>query len=281
MGAALGIFLESIGSLFEEISCSVGKKDTEKGNASIYMMGFLQHFSTTLLLLMVLILGFEQFRFSAASLPFLALRAILDITQVHFTLRAIQICERTAFAFVKMLTIPLLLIIDISIGYLIDPVQIIGMLLLTGIFLFIFSRNVISKKGLALLVFSAVNPVLAITIYKYDITNFNSVVAEQVFIYIILTIYLFLLLKFKTREKISKFIFKPVSLTEALSMAFGGLLSSYAYLYAAPSIIITARRASGILWSSLSGLLYFKEDHKKQKLFVGFLLIIVLVLLTK
>jgi drug/metabolite transporter (DMT)-like permease len=281
MGAALGIFLESIANLFEEISCSAGKKETQDGRASIYMMGFLQHVSTTILLLLVLLLGFEQFKFNPASIPFLSLRAILDIAQVHFTLQAIQISDRTAFSFIKLLTVPLLLLVDLSIGYTIDPIQIIGMLMLVGIFLFIFNGNVINKKGMALLIFSAVNPVLAISIYKYDITNFNSVMVEQVIIYVILTIYLFLMLKFKTKEKISPIAFKPVSLVQAVSMAFGGLLSSYAYLYAAPSIIVTARRASGILWSSLSGMLYFKEDHKKQKIFVGFLLIIVLILLAK
>ncbi len=281
MGAALGIFLESIANLFEEISCSVGKKETQEGHESIFMMGFLQHFSTMILMLLIVLLGFEQFRFNWASVPFLGMRAVLDMAQVYFTLKAIEIAERTAFSFVKILTVPLLLLIDISIGYLIDPIQIIAMLLLCGIILYSFSKNVTSKKGLALLIFSSINPVLAITIYKYDITNFNSVAAEQLIIYAILTLFLLLILRFKTREKLSKFLFKPVSMVQALSMAFGGMLSSYAYVFAAPSVILTARRASGILWSSLSGLLYFKEDHKKQKLFIGFLLILVLILLTK
>jgi hypothetical protein len=105
--------------------------------------------------------------------------------------------------------------------------------------------------------------------------------AEQIIIYAILTVFLYLVLRFKTRERISKYIFKPVALVQSLSMGLGVILSSYAFIFAAPSVILTARRASGILWSSLSGLLYFKEDHKKQKLFTGFLLIIVLILLAK
>ncbi len=281
MGAALGIFMESIGSLFEEISCSVGKKETQSGHETIFMMGFLQHFCTLLILSLLVILGLEDFRFNWDSLPFVATRAVLDIGQVYFTLKAIEIAERTAFSFIKILTIPLLLLIDFTIGYSIDGVQVLGMILLTGIFLYMFSRNVLNRKGIQLVIFSAVCPVLAISIYKYNITNFNSIGAEQIIIYAILTIFLFLILKFKTREKLSNFIFKPVSLVQALSMGLGGTISSYAYIFAAPSVIITARRASGILWSSLSGLLYFKEDHKKQKLFVGFLLIIVLILLTK
>lgn len=279
MGAILGIFLETIANLFEEISCSIGKRESQAGRVSIFMMGWMQHLLALLILVVVFLLGFDQFRFSWQSWPTMAIKLILDIFQVHIALLAIEATERTAFSFVRMLTLPLLLVIDLMLGYVLMPAQLAGMILLAGIFIYTFANHVMKKKGMWLLIFIAVNSAATISIYKYHITHFNSVLAEQMIVYVVLTIYLWLFLRFKTKEKLRVQMLKPAVLIQALSMGFAALLSSYAFVFAPSSVITTARRAGSILWSTLSGLVYFKEDHKKQKLFIAFLLIIVLVML--
>jgi hypothetical protein len=279
MGAIFGIFLETIANLFEEISCSVGKRESQAGRSSIFMMGWMQHVLALLILIVVFLLGFDQFRFSWESWPTMAIKLVLDIFQVHIALLAIEATERTAFSFVRMLTLPILLVVDLVLGYVLLPAQLAGMILLAGIFLYTFANHVMKNKGMWLLIFIAVNSAATISIYKYHITNFNSVLAEQMIVYVVLTIYLWLYLKFRTKVKFRSQMLRPAVLVQAFSMGFAALLSSYAFIFAPASVITTARRAGSILWSTLSGLLYFKEDHKKQKLFIAFLLIVVLVLL--
>lgn len=275
----LGVFLQWVGSLFEEISCSVGKREVQKGHETIFMMGFLQQLAALILYGVIIALGFEKFVFNPACLWLFVPRVILEIVGMHITLMALNVVDRSTYGFLKSGTIPLLLLMDVALGYQIQAIQMLAMIMLMGILVFIFWKGVAGKKGLWLMLFSTLYPVLTITLYKYDITHYNSVAGEQIVVYVFLVIYLMLVLRFKTKEKLGTYLRKPVSLVQALTDGCGTLIGSYAYLFAAASIIVTARRSSTVLWSTLSGIAVFKEDHKRLKLFVAFLLIVVLVLL--
>lgn len=275
----LGVFLQSIASLFQEISCSVGKREVNAGRESIFMMGFFQHLAGVSLFGLLLLLGFEKFVFNPASLWLFGPRVILEILQLHITLLAIDRVDRSTFGFVKVGTVPLLLLVDLLIGYQVLPFQIVGMVLLIGVFLYMFIGKVIDKKGMGLLLFSTINPVLTISMYKYNIVHYNSIGAEQGIIYLILLIYLFGIIRWKTKEKLGKYFRRPVSLVQALADAFGSIIASYAFLFAPASVITAATRSAGVLWSTLSGIVIFKEGNRRNKLFVAFLLMVVLVLL--
>lgn len=274
-----GVFLQAVGSLFEEISCTIGKREVQEGHETIFMMGFLQLSAAAFMFTCMIALGFEKFIFSVDSLWTLLPRAVLETLQVHITLLAIRTADRSAFGFIKVGTVPLLLIIDFFLGYQIQPVQIAGMLLMIGAFIFIFARGVINKKGLGLVVFSTINAVLTITIFKYDISHFNSVGAEQLIIYSVLLTYLYLFIRIKTKERPLAYFRRPICLAQAFTDGIGTLIGSFAYVFAPPSVITAARRSACLLWSTLSGIAVFKEDNKKMKLFVAFVLIVVLVLL--
>ncbi|MCC6643892.1 hypothetical protein IT411_04025 [Candidatus Peregrinibacteria bacterium] len=276
-----GIILESCAGLFEEISVSLGKREAARGRGSIFMMGFVQHFAALIFLGLVVLLGFDQWKLSMESLPWIALRIPLELVQLYFTLIALELADRTEFSFFKVGTVPFLLLVDLALGYVINVDQIIGMLLLMGLFAFIFFKKIVSRKGLPFVIFSTINPVLTISIFKHNITHFNSVATEQFIIYLVLVIFLMLLLIFKTKENPFKFMFRRIEIGEAMSVGLCTLLSSYAYIFAPASVILTARRAGGVLWSTLSGIFFFKEDHKKQKAFTAFTLVIILILLAR
>lgn len=274
-----GVFLQAIGSLFEEISCTIGKREVQRGHESIFMMGFLQLSAASILFLALIALGLEKFTFSMESLWTLGPRAVLEIFQIHFTLLALGSSDRTTFGFVKIGTIPSLLLIDFALGYAINPAQIAGMLLMLGVFTFIFSRGVVNKKGLALVIFSTLNAVMTITLYKFDVAHYNSVGAEQLIIYTVLLIYLYIWIRLNTHERPLKYLTRPICLVQAFTDGIGAITGSFAILFAPASVVIAARRAAGVLWSTLSGIAVFKESHKKTKLFVAFVLMVVLVLL--
>jgi len=59
---------------------------------------------------------------------------------------------------------------------------------------------------------------------------------------------------------------KPIFLVQSLVGGMGFAIGSFAYLLAAPSVITAAKRSSAVLWSVLSGNLYFHEKHILIKL---------------
>ncbi len=268
----IGLILVLTSTFFEEVGTSIGKFKVGRHAESIYTMGFLSLFWGTVFLV---VSGFvrDGFVFSMSSLPTFSIRAVLEIAQAHVSILAVTTADRSTFGFVRIGTIPLLLAIDIFLGYTIGINQIIGIgIIIAGLVILLINHGV-KRKGLWLVAFTAVNAAITISLFKYDITHFNSVESEQGIIMIILMAYFFAMAIFVKKEDPIKFLKKPIFLSQSLSSGIASVLMSFAYLFAPASIITTAKRSLTILWSILSGKLYFHEKNLIVKI-VSYLFIV-------
>ena len=280
MPAMFGILLAGIGSAFSEISDSIGKKTVQDRLESLYTFGFLNLLFGTLFLV---IHGFvrHSFLFSIASLPFFIPRLALEILQAHVGALAVIKADRSDYGFLRVLTIPLLLMVDVISGYSITTFQVAGIALILGAAFALYSLEHYKTKGFWLICFTAVNAVITISLFKYDISHFNSVESEQAIIMSVLALYFFLLAAIKARENPLSIARHPVRIAQTVSSGLGSYVSSFAYLFAPASIIMAAVRATAVLFSILSGKLYFREKRTVEKLFLFLVITLGLFLLTR
>ena len=208
-----------------------------------------------------------------------ALNFLRSFNQVQF--RALEIADRTTFGFLRVLTIPLLLLVDVALGYTLTLVQFVGVSLITLSLVFMFLGKRISRKGVALSLFSAVNAVITISIYKYDITNFRSVAVEGMYITAILFCY------FALRSFIlhGSGMFRTLYRKDVAYLAGGNgvaaVLVSFAYQYGPASLILAMVRAGSLFWSFIFGAIYFGEVGVRRKFAVLSLLVVAILLIVK
>ena len=112
---------------------------------------------------------------------------------------------------------------------------------------------------------SAVNASVTITLFKYNITHFNSVATEQLIMLLMLAIAYFILAKV-FKERILHVFCKPLLVTEAVSLGGSGLLTSFAYACIPASMAITISRSLSVFWSVVFGKAYLEEIHLIPKL---------------
>jgi len=276
----LGIILTFFGSLFSEISDSIGKRRVELLQQNVYAMGFLTFFwGAWIFLLIILIRG--KFDFDLASWPTFGARLILEIIQAHITILAITRADRTTFGYIRLLTIPLLLLVDIFLGYQLSVYQMAGIVIIFLTLLAFSLDHKINKKGKWLVLASSLNAVMTMSLFKYNITYYNAVEAEQVLIYFALLSYFFAFSLYYKRQNPLLLLRNPACLLQSVGHGFSSILLSFAQLFAPASVIIAAKRASAVFWSTVSGYYYFKEKHLLIKLFFLGLLVFAIVLLAK
>lgn len=181
--------------------------------------------------------------------------------------------DRSTFGFVRTMTMPLLLAVDLLLGYKISGWQFIGIGIIIFSLFLNFSLQGIKKQGVWLSLSTAVLAVATITLYKYDITHYNSVAAEQAIIHLILLAFLISLAFLKAKENPFAFLKQKTYLFQTLINAIPSFANSYAYVFAPASIILSAYRSSAVFWSVVSGKIYFKEEHLLIKLTCLILLI--------
>lgn len=274
-----GVILTFISTFFKEIGTAIGKRKVTERKESIFTMGFLNMIWGTIFFLFYAIFIRGEFILSPDSFPTLGLRAILEIIQAHVTMLAITRADRSTFGFLRIWTIPLILAVDVTLGYEIGTSQMLGISLIVLSFIILFINHGINKKGAWLVVFTAVNAVITISLFKYNITHFNSVEAEQSIIFLVLMLYFYLMARHIAKEKPIFFLKKPVFLIQSLTKGIAGVFMSFAYLFAPASIIATAKRSTTILWSILSGNFYFHEKKFVVKLISFIFIVVGLVLL--
>lgn len=273
-----GIILSIFSTFLHEVSTSIGKFEVGARKESIFTMGFLNSLWAFLFFLVLMFLR-DSFVFSLASLPTFTARALLEILQMHFSLVATIRADRTTFSFVNVITIPFLLLVDIILGYQIGSIQLLGIGIIFIALFLLFLKHGLKKEGLGFVLFSSVNAVATISLFKYNITYFNSVEAEQTFIIAILLFYLFFCAKFFAKENPLRFFKKPIFFLQSASNGAGNVVLSFAYLFAPASIIVAAKRSFTIVWSLLSGSIYFHEKHIVLKVLAMAFLILGLILL--
>jgi len=206
-------------------------------------------------------------------------RLVLELIIINVALRALIVADRSTFGFLRTITLPLLLVVDLFLGYTISPMQMagIGVIILTLFILFI--NHGINTRGLKLVIWSAILPVFTISLFKYNITNFNSVEAEQFLIHAFLLIYFFFAALKIDGENPFKFIFKKIFFEQSLAEGAGTVVMSFAYLFAPASVITAAKRSFTVFWSVLSGNRVFHEAHWILKISMIVLLVLGITLL--
>ncbi len=262
----IGLLLTAVSTFFSETQESLGKKGVTEGTQSIYTMGFLSMFWGCVLYAVLSIIN-HSFRFSFASLPTFGVRIILELILAHISVHAITRADRSTYSFIRVGTIPILLVTDIALGYSISTGAFIGIGLILVSLCSLFFSHTLKKNGAGLTVATMLLAVATLSLYKYDITHFNSVEAEQGIIVGILLLYFFFMARWVSKENPFRLFSQPSILGQSLSAGIADVLMSFAYLYGSASIITAAKRGLGVFWAILSGNRYFKEAGLAAKLF--------------
>ena len=253
-----GLLLAGLSGAFGELSDSIGKKEVHDKVASYYTFGFLNLLFGTVFIIAAGIVR-HDFIFDMASLPTFLVRLILEIAQAHISILAIMKADRSDFGLIRMLTVPLLLIVDISLGYHVALFQILGIaFIIVAVVCLSYSEN-FKTKGLWLILASSVNAVATISLYKYDVSHFNSVESEQGIVCLVLVLYFFILAAYVKRENPLGFLANPAFVAQTVSSGLSNAAASFAILFAPASVITAALRAFSVLFSILSGRFYFHE----------------------
>lgn len=260
------IVLLIIASLLSEISGSLGKYAVKHKLESIFSMSFLNMLWSLGIFVATVLLRPDAWRFSFDSVPTLLVRFALECLQTYWSAKAVVTSTRGTFGLVRSLTIPLLVIVDVSLGYVLNGWELIGILVVFLTLVGLGLMGDLDRRGLKYVVLSSVNAVLTISLYKYDITHFNSVAAEQIIILLGLVIFLFAMAKREGENPIALFR-KPVPMAQSAAFGSGGILDAFALSYVPASIGTTFIRALGVFWCVIFGRAYFKETHFVAKLF--------------
>jgi len=275
----IGIFITALGTFFCEVGIVIGKFQFRKKKESIYSMGYLYLFWATIFFLLAALIFPSTFVFSLESLPTFGARLMLEIAQFHVLVLAITRAHRSSFGFLRTITIPLMLIADIMLGYSIGTKHIIGMVIIFLTLLMLFLNHRIRKEGIGLVLFTSINAVFTISLYKYNITHFNSVVAEQLIVHLVLLLYFTILAKYIAKEHPFKLLRKRVFFLQSFLEGVGGVLLSFAYIFAPASIIMAGKRAFAIFWTIVSGNKVFHEHHIVIKMIAFAMLAVGIILL--
>jgi len=269
----IGLLIAATGTILIEVGNSIGKWELLHKKETPYIMGFLHIFWGTLLF-GVLILFRGHFDFKIESLPTFLPRVFLEILQIQIGILATKYAERSALGFITTGTIPLLLVVDFILGYTLSTFQILGMSLVVLTVLLLFINHGLSRKGIGYAIFITLNAVATISLFKYNITHFNSVEAEQGIVYLILLLYFLLASVFFNKVDPFSYLTRYPFSIQGISHGIGGIILSFAYLFGPASIIVTAKRAFSVLSSILFGHIYFHEKKLTTKLF-AFVVILV------
>ncbi|MBU0998717.1 hypothetical protein KKG24_00190 [Patescibacteria group bacterium] len=256
----IGVILATIGTFFDEISSSFGKWEILHNKENIYTFGFLNMF-WLLIIFIIFALVKNDFIFNPASIPIFCLLIILEIAQTYSSLHAIVKADRSTLGFLMIGTIPLLLLVDKVLGYEISTFNLIGIFVTVLGLIILLTNHGINKKGIGYVIFSTINAVATISIYKYCITYYNSVAAQQIITSVFLLIFLFIMSMWKFKQNPLSYLLRKDFLVHSFSNGFGSVLISIAYVYAPASIITSGKRASSLLWSIISGSKVFHEKH--------------------
>ena len=275
-----GFILAAASSFVSEISTSIGKSEVLKRTESRYAMAFLTYFVAFFWFLGI-ILYQQDFKFSWESLPTFGTRVLLEIILTYVSIKAIVESSRSTFSFVRVGTMPLLLLVDIFTGYQISIPQILGISTIVLAVLFLFKNHGLEKKGIGYVVASTILAVVTISLYKYDISYYNSVATEQFLTIGFLLIYFYVAAYYSSRKNPLKLLLRPLFFMQSFGDGFAGVLGSFAYSFAPASLVVAVLRSSAILFSMLSGNVYFHEKKLLLKIFVASLLILGIILLSR
>ncbi len=261
----IGLILTAIGTSLDEWAISAGRSEVFNKKENIYTFGFLNYFWIFILLIIIAITK-GSFVFDPNSIYLMVVFVILEILQVYMSLHATIIADRSTCGFLMIITIPLLLVVDKVLGYNISYLDLIGVsVIVVGLIILLINHG-LNKKGIWYVIFSAINAVATISIYKYSITNYNSVEAQYIIALFFILIFLLVMSFWRYKENPLIYLFKRKLFIESFPRGISGVFISFAYLYAPASIITSAKRGFSVLFSIISGNKYFNEKHLTIKI---------------
>lgn len=272
-----GIFLVGISAVFEEITNSFGKRFISDGSESYFTFGFFTQIVSAILILGTGLI-FNDLIFSLDSLATFVPRVFVAILEIQLAVIALAAVDRGDMGFIRLATIPVLLLVDFALGYALSTYQILGMCLIVAPVLILFSKEK-STKGLWLALIVALLAAVDISLYKYDISHFNSVEAEQTIVALVLSLYFFITAVVIRRENPILFLRHPQYIIQAGSSGLASLVGGFAYLFAPASIITAAFRGFSVLFSIISGRFYFKEKSFLMRISLFIMIVLGLFLL--
>ena len=254
----LGILLAGISSAFDEIADSIGKRKISDGCESYYTFGFLTQFVSALSITAIGFL-FADLRFSLESLPTFIPRVLVSILMMQLAVIAMTKVDRGSFGFIRLATLPILLVTDILLGYSISSIQAFGIILIIIPIGILFYSDLSKMKGMLLALLVAVLAAISISLFKYDISHFNSVESEQAITSLFISLYFFLTATLIRGENPLAFLREKIYMVQTGSSGIAYIVNSFAYLYAPASVITTAFRGFSVLFSIIAGTFYFNE----------------------
>jgi hypothetical protein len=283
----LGFLLVAAATCAEEIDNAIGKYRMERRVQSLYTTGFLTHLGGILALFAIALLVPASssllfstgFSFSSASFPTLVPRVFLEVLLAHLSLRAAVASDRSTFGFLRTLSMPLLLLVDIVLGYQITLAQIVGIILIALCIGFLYFRETSDFRGSLLVLSTAMIAVMTTSLYKYDITHFNSVVAEQSIVIGAIIFYFLFAAIFLARENPLASFTRPIYFAQFLLGGVAHAAHSFSFVFLNASVAIAAKRSLAVLWTIFSGAMYFGEKHVVAKISAFIVLSIGIVLL--
>lgn len=261
-----------------EAGSSIGKESARRHRENVYDMGFLSLFWGLVFLLVTLLFG-APWRFQLASLPTLLPRLGLEIALTYINAEAIIRADRTTTNFLRLISIPLLLVVDLALGYHISAWQLAGVGIMFVALIVAFSHNRHGRRGAWLAVLSGLLAVGTVSLYKYDITHFNSIAAEQTLVLAVLVAYFYVGSARLRRQSPLRLLLRPVTGTQSLASGVAVVLESFAFGLAPASVILTFKRSFGLMWAVIFGGTYFHEHSLRRKVSSGALMVTSLLLM--
>ena len=264
----IGVLFQGIATFFEEISGSLGKWMVERKEESFYALGFQNTILSLSFFAVFAAIDPSRWKLDPRSFPTLAILVLLGLAQGYATLKAQGIAERSTFNFIRVGTMPLLLVVDLLLGNPVSKLQISGIILIAIALVIMFMNHGIDRKGAGLVAFTALNSVATISLYKWHITKFNSVAAEQIILHASLVLFYFWGARRFSRENPLRLMARPHAVAQSASYSAGSVLESFAYLYGPASVILTAKRSFAALWAIIAGHKIFHEKALLMRLIV-------------
>jgi hypothetical protein len=265
-----GILLMLSGTFFEELAVSAGKLGVRRHLESPFSFGFISSAMQLVLFATILFFRRGSLDFSWDSLPYLIARILLEMVLASLTLYAITRADRSTFGFIRTLTIPAVLVVDLSVGYAFGWLHVAGIILIVGALLFLFLNHGLRARGAGLSLASALLAAATISLFKYSITNYNSPEIDQSVASAVLLVYFYVMARLVYKENAIRTFLTGRGIFQSSLSAIASLAESYAFLFAPAAVIVAAKRAMSVFWSVLSGRSVFHERHLAVKLIALF-----------
>jgi hypothetical protein len=271
---ALPILLAA--TLLEETSETLGKKGVRQGRETVFNLAFLSMFWTVIFLIISVFLG-AKLKLNPSSFPTLSLRILVECLLDYAAALAVVRADRSTLGFLRLMTIPIVLIADIGLGYHLSVFQLVGVLIMFAGLAVAFHKAP-TPRGLWNGISVSILGATSITLYKWDVTHYNSVAAEQILVYSCVLVVFFIISCARSGSPL-KLLMRRQTGTQSVTFGLGLAVESFAINFAPASVIVALKRTLAVMWTIIFGRHYFRETRTRQKVFAGAVLVVGLVMI--